>query len=95
MNDKTDLETEEAVYLAHPLTVSLGEVVVDGDNVYALAGQCVQISRKGSHKGLAFTGLHLGDTALMKYDSTDKLYFEMLHSKYSLGCLTNGSKCLW
>ena len=41
VNDKTDLETEEAVYLAHPLTVSLGEVVVDGDNVYALAGQCV------------------------------------------------------
>ena len=94
VNDKTDLETEEAVYLAHPLTVSLGEVVVDGDNVYALAGQCVQISGKGSHKGLAFTGLHLCDTALMQDDTADDLYTVMTHTEYAPCCFTAGGKCL-
>ena len=94
VNDKTDLETEEAVYLAHPLTVSLGEVVVDGDNVYALAGQCVQISGKGSHKGLAFAGLHLCDTALMQDDTADDLYTVMTHTEYAPCCFTAGGKCL-
>ena len=85
---------EEAVYLAHPLTASLGEVVVDGDNVYALAGQCVQISGKGSHKGLAFTGLHLCDTALMQDDTADDLYTVMTHTEFAPCCFTAGGKCL-
>ena len=41
---KTYAQPQEPVQLAHPLGVTLGQVVVDGDNVYAAAGQRVQIS---------------------------------------------------
>ncbi len=37
-DDETDAEAEPAVDLAHPLGVAGGEVVVDGDEVHALAG---------------------------------------------------------
>ena len=37
--DDADLEAEEAVHLAHPLGVALGQVVVHGDEVGAVAGE--------------------------------------------------------
>ena len=43
---QTDLELEEAVDMAHPLGVALGEIVVDGDDMDALTGECVQIAGK-------------------------------------------------
>ncbi len=38
---RPDGKPHEAVDLAHPLRVTLGKVVVDGDHVDALAGQRV------------------------------------------------------
>jgi hypothetical protein len=35
----------------------------------ALSGERVQISGKRRHQGLTFTGLHLGDSSLMNYDT--------------------------
>ena len=81
--------------LSHLVGITFRQVIIDCDNVNTFALQGIQIGRQCSYKGLTFTSFHLGDTALMKYDSTDELYFEMLHSKYSLGSLTDGSKCLW
>ena len=40
----------------------LGQVVVDGDDVHALAVEGVEVGRGGG-QGLALTGLHLGDVA--------------------------------
>ena len=54
----------------------------------------VQISGKGGHKGLAFTGLHLCDTALMQDDTADDLYTVMTHTEYAPCCFTAGGKCL-
>ena len=54
----------------------------------ALTCQCIQIGRQCSNKCLTFTGFHLGNSALMKDDSTYELYPEVLHSKNSLGGLT-------
>ena len=88
-------QPKESVNLSHLVGITFRQVIIDCDNVNTFAFQGIQIGWQCSYKGLTFTSFHLGNTALMKYDSTDKLYFEMLHSKYSLGCLTNGSKCLW
>ena len=41
VDDQADREAQEAVDFAHPLAVSLGEVVVHGDDVDAVAGQGV------------------------------------------------------
>ena len=46
---------------AHPLGVAPGEVVVDGDEVHALATETVEVHRERRHEGLALAGLHLGD----------------------------------
>ena len=49
--DHAHLEAEEAVHPAHPLRVALGQVVVDRDDVHALAGQRVEVGRE--HAGRA------------------------------------------
>ena len=41
VRDHANGQTQELVQLAHPFSVALGEVIVDGDDVDALAGKCV------------------------------------------------------
>ena len=73
VDDQADFQAQEAVDLAHPLGVTLGQVVVDGDDVDAAARQSVQIGGEGGHQRLALTGLHLGDAALVEYDAAHQL----------------------
>ena len=54
-------QAEEAVEPAHPLGVAAREVVVDGDDVHALALERVQVRGERRDQRLAFAGLHLGD----------------------------------
>ena len=67
-DDDPDGHAKEAIDLAHPAGVAGSEIVVDGDNVDALALECVEIHRKRRHQRLAFTGLHLGNLAAMERD---------------------------
>ena len=80
VDDDADTEAEEAVDLAHPLGVALGEVVVDGDDVDAVAGEGVEVAGKGRDEGLAFAGLHLGDLALVEGHAADHLDVEVAHA---------------
>ncbi len=79
VDDDADGEAEEAVDLAHPLRVAFGEVVVDGDDVNAVAGEGVEIAGKSGDEGFAFTGLHLGDLAGVEDDTADHLHVEVTH----------------
>ena len=63
MDDDAVAQAEEIVDLAHPGGVAAGQVVVDGDDVDALAGQGIEIDGERRHQGLAFTGAHFGDGA--------------------------------
>ena len=92
MDDHADGEAEEIVDLAHPFGVAAGEVVVDGDDVDALAGQRVEIDRKGRDQRLAFAGLHLGDVALMQHHAADQLNVEMPLAERTLGRLAHGGE---
>ena len=62
-DDQPDVEPEPLVDASHPLGVEAGEVVVDRDEVHAVAGEGVEVGREGRHEGLAFARLHLGDPA--------------------------------
>ena len=64
--DHADAQAQEAVELAHPVGVALRQVVVDGDDVHALACQRVQVHRQRGDQRLAFAGAHLGDLALVQ-----------------------------
>ena len=85
-------QAQEAIDLAHPLAVALGQVVVDGDDVDALSGQGVEVSGQGCHQGLAFTGLHLGDTALMEDHAAHQLHPVGPHSQHPDGRLPRSGK---
>ena len=94
VDDQAHGQAHEAVHLAHPLAVALCQVVVDGDDVDALSGQGVEVSGQGGYQGLAFTGLHFGDTALVKDDAADELDPVGAHAQHPPGRLPAGSKGL-
>ena len=72
-----DLEPEEAVDLAHPLGVALGQVVVDGDEVDAVAGERVEVRGQRGDEGLALAGLHLRDPAEVQRGAAHDLDVEV------------------
>ena len=85
-----DLQSQELMYLTHPLRVTLRQIVIDGNDMDTLAFQSIQISGKGGHQSLTFTGTHLCDTSLMQDDTTDQLYSVVLHIQNTLCSLSYG-----
>jgi acylphosphatase len=79
VHDDPDGEAEEFVDAPHPLGIAAGQVVVDGDQVDALAGQRVQVDGQGGDQGLAFAGLHFGDGAAVQDHAADELHVEVAH----------------
>ena len=90
VDDAADRQAEKLVDLAHPFGVAAGQVIVDRDDVHALAGQRVEIDRQGRDQGLAFAGLHLGDHAAMQHDAAHQLHVEMALAEGALGRLAHG-----
>ena len=73
--------------LAHPLRITGSQIIVDGNDMNALAFQRIQVSRQRRSKGLTFTGTHLCDSSLMKDDASDDLYGEMFLPQHTPGSL--------
>ena len=94
MDNQSHGHAEETVNLTHPFTVSFCQIVIDGDDMYALARNGIQVSRQGCHQRLTFTGFHLRDTALMQDDTADDLYAVMPHAQNTPCRLTHGGKGL-
>ena len=69
-----DADPERLVDRRHPFRVAAGEVVVDGDDVDAAAGQGVEEDRQGRGQGLALAGAHLGDGAVVEDHAADQLH---------------------
>ena len=92
--DHADLEAEEAVHPAHPLRVALGQVVVDRDDVHALAGERVEVGREHAGQGLALTGPHLRDVAQVQRRGAHQLDVEGPLAEGALGGLAHGGEGL-
>jgi hypothetical protein len=60
--------------VAHPLRVTPGQIVIDGDQVGAAACQCVEVERQSGNQGLAFTGSHFRDLSLVQHHAADELH---------------------
>ena len=80
---------EEAVEAAHPLRVAAGQVVVDGDDVDALAVERVEVGRQGRDQRLAFAGLHFGDPAAVEHHAADQLHVEVPHVQHAAAGLAD------
>ena len=90
----TDLEPEEAVDLAHPLRVALGEVVVRRDLVDAEAADRVEVRRQRGDERLALTGLHLGDPAEVQRGAAHQLDVEVALAEDPPAGLADGGERL-
>ena len=92
VDDDADRQPEEFVDLAHPFGVALGQVIVDGDDVDAAAGERVEIDRQRRDQRLAFAGLHLGNLAVVQHHAADHLHVEMALAERALGGLAHGGE---
>ena len=92
VNDATDCHPEETVDLAHPLCVTLCQIIVDRDDVNALALQRIQVRRKRGDKRLALARLHLCNTALMQNHAAQQLYVKVAHPDGTLACFPHDGK---
>ena len=94
MDDQADREAEEAIDLPHPFRVALGQIIVDRDNVHALARQGIEIGRQDGDQRFAFAGLHLRDAALMQHDAADELHAVRPHTEHAVRRLAADGKRL-
>ena len=79
--DRAHGEAEPDVERPHPLHVTAGEVVVDGDDMHAVAFEGIEIGRQGGDERLAFAGDHLGDRPRMEHHATDQLHVIVPHAE--------------
>ena len=86
---RADRQPKHVIYRAVPHRVALGEEVVDGDQVRALALQRVQIEGQAGDEGFTLTGLHFGYSPLVQHHSTDHLHIEMPQAEGSDRGLTH------
>ena len=93
-DDHADRQPQKLVDLPHPLGIALGQIVVDGDDMHALAFQRVQIHRQRRHQRLALASAHFGDLAPVQHDAANHLHIEMPHAQHALGGLAAGGKGL-
>ena len=63
--DTIDAEAVEHVQRAHPLRVTLCQIVVNSYDMNSIASQSVQEYRQSSHEGFTLTCRHLGNLTLM------------------------------
>ena len=82
-DDDADAEAEEGIEPAHPFGVTLGEVVVDGHDMHALAFKRVEDDGQRGDEGFAFAGLHFGDLALVERHRAEKLHIVMAHAEHA------------
>jgi 1-acyl-sn-glycerol-3-phosphate acyltransferase len=82
--DDADAQTEKMIDLAHPGGIAARQIVVDGHDVHALAGQGVEIGGQRGHQGLALAGAHLGDLAVVQHHAADQLHVEVAHAEHAL-----------
>ena len=87
VGDQADGQPQIAIHLAHPFAVAAGQIVVDGNDMYTLAAQRVQIRRQSGDQRFTFTGFHLGDAPLVQNDTADDLHREMAHTQHPPRCL--------
>ena len=75
-----------------PLRIALGEVVVDGDDVDAAAGQPVEVRCQRRDECLPLAGLHLGDLAAVQDHPAQHLDVVMALAERAIHRLADGGE---
>ena len=72
-------KTVEHVEWSHPLRVTLGKIVVDGNDMNTIACEGIQEYGECGYEGLSLTSCHLGDFSLMQYYTAEELHVVVYH----------------
>ena len=88
-----DRQSEKLVEPAHPFRVASGQVIVDGNDVDAFAFKRIQIGGQRGDQRFSFTGLHLGDLALVQHIAADQLHVEVPHVQDALAGFARYREC--
>ena len=83
---------ERTVDASHELGLVRSEIVVDRDDVHALAGDGVEVHREHGRQRLALTGLHLGDVAQVQGGAAHDLDVVGPLAERALGRLADGGE---
>ena len=92
MHDRAHAQAQEAVHLSHPFRISLGQEVVGCDHVNTRSGQPIEVAGQGRDEGLALTGLHLSNLAVMEDNAPNQLDIVVALAQCTLGGLANRRK---
>ena len=82
--DAIDRQSVEHIERSHPLRVTLGEVVVDRNDMHTVACERIEEHRQRCHERLTLTCCHLGDFSLMEHGTTDELHVVVDHVPHRL-----------
>ena len=74
--DRPDGQSHRSIEREDPVSVTLHQVVVDGDDVDLLLLDACQVGGQRGDDRLSFTGLHFRDLALGEHDAADQLDIE-------------------
>ena len=92
MHDHANGQAKKRVDLAHPRRIAAGEIIIDRDDVDALARKRIEIAGERGDQCLAFAGAHLGDAALVQDHAADQLNIKVPLPKRALGGLAYGGE---
>src|SRR6266446_2788553 len=90
----SDGHPERVIDGSHPPRVTARKVVVDRDEVDALARERVEIEREAGDQSLAFASLHLRDLSLVEDDAAHQLLVEVAKADRAPACLAAERKRL-
>ncbi len=74
IQDRTEGKPQPLVNLAHPLRISLSQIIIHSNNVDTAAGKRIEIDRHCRRKRLPLSGLHLRNLASVKDYCADELH---------------------
>ena len=92
--DTADGHPQPFIDAPHPCRIARCQIVIDGNDMHALAIQGIQKYRKGGNKGFALTGLHFRYLAAMKRNTAHQLDIIMSLAEGALRRLTHTRKGL-
>ena len=87
-------QTKPAIQTGHPFRITLGQIIVNRDNMDTFSGQAIQVGWQCRHQCFSFTGCHFGNLAIMKRHPSDQLDIVRSHPQNPLACFPANGKCL-
>ena len=80
INDDANGEAEEVIKFTHPTRITLSEIIVYSHNMNTATCQGIEVDWEGRNESFTFASFHLGDVALVKGDTADKLNVKVSHT---------------